>query len=326
LKILVIQTAFLGDVVLSTSLLNALINHNQPTTVDILVRKGNESLLNGFPGLRRIIVWNKKQGKYRTLVQLLRRIREEKYDAVITLQRFGATGFLTALSGATFRIGYQKNPFSMLFTHRVEHKIGGPDFLHEIQRNDTLLKPLVVKGGYQPALFPSLEDYQKVWPWKTQEYFCIAPTSVWFTKQVPASKWLELIKNILNRNSSSTIYLLGGPDDRDACNIIARNSDSSNVKVLAGELSLLQTAALMKDAAMNYVNDSAPLHLASSMNAPVRAFFCSTVPSFGFGPLSQNSKIREVSGLACRPCGIHGHKSCPEKHFRCALDLTMDPE
>lgn len=321
-----IQTAFLGDVVLSTSLLNALRNHPQPITIDILVRKGNESLLNGFPGLRRIIIWNKKQGKYRTLVQLLIRIREEKYDAVITLQRFEATGLLTALSGATYRIGFQKNPFSMLFSHRADHKIGGPDFLHEIQRNDSLLKPLGVKGGFQPALFPSEEDYQKVFKWKSKEYYCIAPTSVWFTKQVPASKWLELIKIITTRSSSSSIYLLGGPDDRDACNEIARNSGSSNVKVLAGELSLLQTAALMRDAAMNYVNDSAPLHLASSMNAPVRAFFCSTVPSFGFGPLSQNSMIREVSGLTCRPCGIHGHKSCPEKHFRCAFDLNMVPE
>lgn len=326
MKILVIQTAFIGDVVLSTSLLHALRNHPQPIAIDILVRKGNESLLHDFPGLRKVIIWDKKQGKYRTLIKLLRQIRQEKYHAVINLQRFGATGMLTALSRARFRIGYQKNPFSMFFTHKAEHKIGGADFLHEIQRNDTLLKPLGIEGGFQPALFPSEKDYQKVSIWKSQKYYCIAPTSVWFTKQVPASKWLELIKNIVERNSFSPIYLLGGPDDRAVCNDIARNSGTSNVKVLAGELSLLQTAALMKDAVMNFVNDSAPLHLASSMNAPVRAFFCSTVPSFGFGPLSRDSMVREVSGLSCRPCGIHGHNSCPEKHFRCALELNMIPE
>lgn len=326
MKILVIQTAFLGDVVLSTSLLQALINHPTHPVTDVLVRKGNESLLSGFHGIRNTMVWTKNHGKYRSLFKLLKRIRQEKYDAVITLQRFGATGILTAFSGAMYRIGYQKNPFSVFFTHRVEHKIGGSAFPHEIQRNDTLLSPLGITGGFLPVLFPSIEDYQIVAQWKTPDYFCIAPTSVWFTKQVPASKWLELIRNLMARNKASTIYLLGGPSDREACIEIAQLSGSDKVKVLAGELSLLQTAALMKDAEMNYVNDSAPLHLASAMSAPVRAFYCSTIPAFGFGPLSRNAKIREVEGLPCKPCGIHGHKSCPKKHFRCAMDLNMTPE
>jgi heptosyltransferase-2 len=74
---------------------------------------------------------------------------------------------------------------------------------------------------------------------------------------------------------------------------------------------------------MNYVNDSAPMHLCSAMNAPVTAVYCSTVPQFGFGPLSGNSNIVEVSEkLSCRPCGLHGFKKCPENHFKCALNIT----
>jgi heptosyltransferase-2 len=87
-------------------------------------------------------------------------------------------------------------------------------------------------------------------------------------------------------------------------------------------MSFLQTAALMKDAKMNYVNDSAPLHLASSVNAPVTAIFCSTVPEFGFGPLSDNSYIVETEeDLDCRPCGLHGFAKCPKTHFKCATNI-----
>ncbi|HRD40922.1 MAG TPA: glycosyltransferase family 9 protein, partial [Bacteroidia bacterium] len=121
-----------------------------------------------------------------------------------------------------------------------------------------------------------------------------SPSSVWFTKQLPESKWIELI-NLLS--SDVTVYLLGAKGDVEFCNRIKSQDSRANTKVLAGELNLLQSAALMKDAQMNYVNDSAPLHLCSAMNAPVTSFFCSTVPAFGFTPLSDQTKIVEVKNL-----------------------------
>jgi heptosyltransferase-2 len=78
----------------------------------------------------------------------------------------------------------------------------------------------------------------------------------------------------------------------------------------------------MKEAVMNFTNDSAPLHLASAVNAPVTVIYCSTIPGFGFGPLSGDSTIIETrEKLDCRPCGLHGLKACPEKHFRCATTI-----
>ena len=148
------------------------------------------------------------------------------------------------------------------------------------------------------------------------DYVTISPTSVWFTKQWPAEKWVKLI-NVLPKNIK--VFLLGAPTDKDVCGQIATQSNHPLVEVKAGELSLLQSAALMKNAQMNYVNDSAPLHLASSMNAPVTALFLSTVPSFGFTPLSDKSSVLETSEkLACRPCGLHGKSACPLGHFKCA--------
>ena len=91
---------------------------------------------------------------------------------------------------------------------------------------------------------------------------------------------------------------------------------------LAGKLGFLESAALQEGAVMSYVNDSAPMHFASAMNAPVTAVYCSTLPSFGFGPLSDKSHIVEVKEkLACRPCGLHGRKACPLNHFDCAMKI-----
>src|SRR5690606_19138085 len=105
---------------------------------------------------------------------------------------------------------------------------------------------------------------------------------------------------------------------------LADASESSKVHNLAGELDLLESAALISLAQMTHVNDSAPLHLASAMNAPVTAYFCSTVPEFGFGPLSETHKIVQTSeALSCRPCGLHGKKSCPEGHFKCGTGIKV---
>jgi len=120
-------------------------------------------------------------------------------------------------------------------------------------------------------------------------------------------------------NPHLLIYLLGGKADEESCQWIKNHSTHPNIIVMAGKLSFLESAALMKNGKMNYVIDSSPLHLASAVDAPVAAVFCSTVPSYGFGPLSSVKRIIETSEiLPCRPCGLHGHKQCPEKHFKCA--------
>ncbi len=94
---------------------------------------------------------------------------------------------------------------------------------------------------------------------------------------------------------------------------------------LCGKLNILQSAALIRNAKMNYVNDSAPMHIASAMNAPTTAIFCSTIPDFGFGPIASNARIIETKEkLSCRPCGLHGLKRCPEKHFKCSYNIDIE--
>jgi ADP-heptose:LPS heptosyltransferase len=323
-KILIIQTAFIGDVILATPLLQEAHRCFPQAQLDVLVRKGNEELLRNFPGLNQILIWDKRKSKHKNLWRMLFLIREENYDIVVNIQRFAATGILTGFSGAKKRIGFDKNPFSFLLTNTIKHTIDGSINIHESQRNLKLIESFGANLNTKPILFPSAQDFESVKVHKTDSYYCIAPTSVWYTKQVPAMKWLELIRYVQQTDSNAFIYLLGGPDDKAACMDIEKQSNYSKVKTLAGQLSFLQTAALMKNAIRNFVNDSAPMHIASAMNAPVTAYYCSTIPAFGFGPLSDIQNIVEVKNLSCRPCGLHGYKSCPEGHFKCGLELKMD--
>lgn len=343
-KILVIQTAFIGDVVLATALIEKLHAYYPEAHIDFLVRKGNEALLAGHPWLNEVLIWDKKQNKLKNLIKLIRRIRRERYDKVINVQRFTATGLLTAFSGAKETIGFDKNPLSRFFTKRIPHIVSAParagsitpdssaPTLHEIHRNQALIRHLTDPQAARPRLYPTPVDEARVKPYKSRPYITISPASVWFTKQYPKEKWAEFIGKL---PPGTTVYLLGAPSDKPLCQYILSHapqtiSDNVNIDLtatattaevidLSGQLTFLQSTALMRDAAMNYVNDSAPLHFASAVNAPVTAVYCSTIPAFGFGPLSDQSFIVDIlEPLDCRPCGLHGYKACPRGHFNCA--------
>ena len=320
-KILVIQTAFIGDVVLATALIENLHQQWPEVKMDILVRKGNESLFESHPFLNQVLVWDKKNNKYHHWVGLLFKIRSNQYDVVINAQRFAATGAWTALSGAKIKIGFNKNPFSFLFTNSVVHQFSEKG-QHEIDRNHQLLSSLFVSKVAMPKLYPTASDELAVINYQQAPYLCIAPASVWFTKQFSIEKWVDLINQI---PFEGPIYLIGGPGDKLLCDQILQKINRKSVVNLAGRLSFLASAALQKKAVLNYVNDSAPMHFASAVNAPVVAVYCSTLPDFGFGPLSDHSFIVQTNeALTCRPCGIHGKKQCPLKHFDCAKTIKMD--
>lgn len=339
-QFLLIQTAFLGDAVLATSILEKLHAHYPNAAIDLVVRKGNEGLFTAHPFLRTVHVWDKRQGKTRSLLTLIGRIRKQRYDHVINAQRFFSTGLMTVLSGGKETIGFDKNPLSFLFSRKVEHVISVPSTndgrslsttgekrqsIHEVDRSNGLIAHLTDGSRPLPRLYPSVTDREKAralqsrWIQDHSSYVTIAPASVWFTKQWPESKWIELIRVLPKERQ---VFIIGAPGDTElAQRIIAASGRGVD---LTRDLRLLESAALMEGAAMNYVNDSAPLHMASAMNAPVTVVFCSTVPEFGFGPLRENGRVVETSEpLDCRPCGLHGHKACPKGHFKCALGIDI---
>jgi heptosyltransferase-2 len=310
LKILVIQTAFIGDAILATAVLESLHHWNNKASIDFMVRRGNESLFEDHPYINHLYVWYKAKNKISNLIKLAFEIRKRKYDLVINLHRFASSGFITSISGAKDKRGFDKNPLAFFYNKKVTHDLSSG--LHETERNHLLIADFVGEKPSKPKLYPSSKIFESIKHLQFENYVCLAPASVWFTKQMPEVKWEQFV------------YLLGAPGDLNLCNAIASNVAHKNVAVLAGKLSLLQSAALMYKATMNYVNDSAPMHLCSATNAPVTVFFCSTIPQFGFGPLSDNSKIVEATiPLDCRPCGIHGFRACPQQHFKCGNNIEI---
>jgi heptosyltransferase II len=317
-NILVIQTAFIGDAILASSVIEKMHAAFPLAKVSVLVREGNESIYAGHPFLHEVLTWKKKENKLPNLFNLIRRIRRNKYDCVVNCHRYLSSGIIAGFSGARHIAGFKENPLSFLFNTTARHKIG--DGSHETDRYHRLISDVVTGGPSKPRLYPSPIDREKVSPLAEGPFVCMAPASVWSTKQLPAEKWIELCNTM---PASLRVYLIGAPADRELCESIRKQALREDITVLAGELSLLQSCALMSKARMNYVNDSAPLHLASSVNAPVTAFFCSTVPAFGFGPLSDRQEVRGVNDLPCRPCGLHGYRACPLKHFKCGHLMPM---
>ena len=356
-RFLIIQTAFIGDVILATVLIEKLYADFPGAKIDFLLRKGNEGLLFNHPYLNEVLIWNKKENKTKNLFEIIKIIQKNKYDKVINVQRFFSTGLLTALSKAKEKIGFNKNPLSFLFDIKVKHVIGTKENpVHEVQRNLSLIKHFTSDKPATVKLYPSEKDYNKAQKivngeWsimnrqtsnvnnesssvnrgkpetenrkpETHNYICIAPTSVWFTKQYPKEKWIEFLQQLSNEIK---IFLIGASSDKFLCDEIKNALQGKSIINLCGELSFLESAALMQNAKMNYVNDSAPMHIASAMNAPVAAVFCSTVTWFGYTPLSDRSFVVEKDEpLYCRPCTTHGRRACPEKHFKCALDIKKE--
>lgn len=318
-KILIIQTAFIGDVILATSLIEACSEAFPDSEIHFMLRSGNEVLLKDNPKVKKIWIWDKSKFKYLELLKLIFKLRKYKFTHSFNIQRFFSTGLVMSLIKSEYKIGFDKNPLSFFYTHKVVHQIPSVKdgkILHEVERNLKLLwTQKNLKKTFRPKLY--LENTNLI---KTKTpYLVMAPTSVWFTKGWPLEKWAELCFKL----KDFTIYLVGAPSDKSACEIV--KSGQEHIINLAGKLSLTESAKLMTNAHRVIANDSAVLHLASSVNAPTTAIFCSTIPEFGYGPLSDDQKIIQTDAkLPCRPCGLHGKKACPLSHFDCGYKIDVD--
>ena len=120
-RFLIIQTAFIGDVILATPIIEKLHQHYPNARIDFLVRKGNGGLLKEHPYLSNVYIWKKTHRKYNNLFRLIYLVRSKNYDVVINVQRYFASGLITALSGAKMKIGFSKNPLSFTFQKKISH-------------------------------------------------------------------------------------------------------------------------------------------------------------------------------------------------------------
>ena len=327
-KILVIQTAFLGDLVLTTALFEY-IKKNYTGHLSVIVNKGTEDILRGNPFVDEVIPFDKKQVKKSigSLAGFIREIRARKFDMVISPHFSYRSSLISFFSGAVTRIGYRESGFSFLHTRTVKRPLRG---VHEVDKlfalvSDRVPDDIRIK---RPKLYFEKKDLKKIQSLMAKEklikdkFIVVAPSSVWETKRMPEDKFVEVIKNI-RKGQRASVVLVGSPRDEELCEKIKKHFQSG-VLNLAGKTSLIELSWLISQARAVVTNDSSPIHFASAHNIPTVAIFGATVRDFGYTPLADKNRIAEVSGLSCRPCGIHGGNQCPQKHFKCMNEQNPD--
>ena len=316
MKVLIIQTAFIGDVILSTALIEQVKQAKPEAEIHFVLRAGNEVLLQNNPHIHKVWVWNKKQ-KYKSLFGLISQLRKYQFDYCFNLQRFMNSGLMMGMIKADHKACFDKNPLSFLAHKKIEHKIPYIDdsgnILHEVDRNEKLLPK-----SWQNIQRLSPKMYFENDP-VIENSVVLAPKSVWFTKQWPIEYWKELAVKFAG--SGVRVHLIGAPSDSEDCAKIAEQSP--DIINHCGKLSLYESANLMRNVKRVFANDSAALHLASAVNTPSTAIFCSTVKEFGFYGLSDDSILLEDLSLECKPCGLHGRKACPLGHFKCGYNVEV---
>jgi len=321
-KILVIQTAFLGDVIMSTPLIRALREIFANAEIDVLTIPSTSIVFRECPHVNSVLHFDKKKlwRKIGSFIQLAFKLRKRKYDLAVSIQGSLTTSFLMLLGGIPTRVGFARQK---MVTIPVTHEKG----LHIRERYISLVKPFSDKNfDLQTELFWLNEDEHNsqtiIKEFRENGRFLvgIAPGSVWNTK-----RWLKeyfaTLLSLLEQENIQIIFI-GGGEDQLLCEEII---EQSNAKALnfAGKLSVLESAAVIQKLDLMITNDSAPLHIANAVKTDVVAFFGPTVRRFGCYPYRKNDKMLEID-LYCRPCSKHGGKKCPEKHFRCMREIKPE--
>jgi len=316
-RVVVIQTAFLGDVVLTTGLLTSLAERFGP--VDLVTTRAAAGLLEGHPAVRRVLVYDKRGGDRGIggLVRTARELRSAGYARAYLPHRSLRSAALALLARIPERIGFAGSPGALAYTRAVARPAAG----HEAERILALAGPELGGAPARVALGLTARDRSEAADWLAahgvaEPFVAMAPGSIWGTKRWPG--YAELAARI-----PEPVVIIGGPEDRALGETIAAAAPG-RVQVAAGALSLRGSAALLERARVLVTNDSAPLHLGSAVGTPIVAIFGPTIPGFGFGPRGEADRIIERTGLPCRPCSSHGPEVCPLGHHRCMKDLSVE--
>lgn len=327
---IIYQTAFIGDIILSSSMIALLKKADPECRIIFITTPAGETILCNDKRIEKLIVYDKRNADkgfagFMNKVKEVKQITGKDASVFISPHRFLRASVFGYLLGSKVRAGFKGSSLSFLYNRKAKYRFG----VHEIERNMDLLNAAfnnLLSGNVpeRPELFPSDKDYSLVqgrinkFSQSPRNMIAIAPGSVWKTKRWPLEYYKELINSLIAKRKK--IILIGGKEDRDICDDLA--APHAGALNLAGELSVLQSAAAIGICAALVTNDSAPLHLASAMNTPTVAIFGATTPDLGFGPLADKSVVLEQKELPCRPCGRHGSNSCPKKHFNCMNSIS----
>ena len=332
----VLNTAFLGDAVLTLPLLQSLRLRYPSAKIDFYVRGGLQSIFSPHPDISEVFEYDKRDGQkgIAGLLTLRRAIAARRYDLWISAHTSIRSGLLALASGAPVCIGYSKPRLNVLsYNRRVGRRFTELD---EIERLLELLRPLGAGPlSDWPELALGVEEQRAA-----GHFFAalqgpvlgVHPGSVWPTKRWSADAFAYVASAALR--AGAAVLLFGGPGEGDIVRqvkalIFAGQGDAApfclhgRLHDCSGSLTLPLLAAYIARLSCYLTNDSGPMHIAWSRRVPVTAIFGPTVRDLGFFPRGAGSTVFEAD-VECRPCGLHGPSVCPLGHHHCMT--RVEPE
>ncbi len=313
-RMLVVQSGFLGDVVLTTSLLGALRRRVPSSELVMLVTPAAAPLVARHPALDAVLVDAKRGdgGGVGGVLRLAGRLRRRRFTVAIAAHKSLRTALVLRAAGIPRRIGFASAPGARLYTERIPRPRDG----HDRDRLLALLAPFGAVMGAEPCapwvaldaatharaaalLAPLLASGRPL--------AGICPGAAWRTKRWPADAYGALVRGL--EADGFACVLMGAADERAITAAVGAAAGGLGLD-LAGSTDVAVLAAILARMTVVVTNDSAPMHVASALGVPQVAIFCATVPGQGYGPLGARAAVVEKD-LACRPCGRHGGERCP---------------
>jgi heptosyltransferase-2 len=323
-RILVIQTAFIGDAILTLPMVEKLKEKFPSDAIDVLCIPSAQEIFASSPFVSEVIVLDKR-GNHKSIFQLIKfanQIKLRKYSKIFSAHRSFRTSFIVMQSGVRETYGFSNSSMFHVYKHAVEYEHG----IHEIQRNLKLIGADYTSENWRiiPKVVVSETSRNKIMQFisslgSEQKLIAVAPGSVWETKKYPEKYYLEIISSFVKK--SYKVIVTGSEADRELCERIA-STYPGNVISCAGMFTITESIELLKQVKLLITNDSAPTHMGMCADIPALTIYCSTIPEFGFYPYNKKSSYISYNDINCKPCGIHGYKKCPLSHFECALNLT----
>lgn len=322
---LIIRLSSLGDILLTTPSIRCLRQAYPKARIDVLIRAQYRGLLEGNPHLSNLILFP-DQGDFAALRKTASELRC-RYDVVIDLHTGLRSFYLRRRLRADRILRYRKKRLQRWVLVKLKKNIYREEFSVPVAYIRSMAKLGVQDDGKGLEWFAAKERRNSFLALcgleaaPVPQPIALCPGASHFTKRWPIEKWRELGKRLLDAGEPA-LWVFGGSEDSEAGEFLFR-LHPERVLNFCGKLDLALSGAGISFCRLAITHDAGPAHMAAAVGTPVVDIFGSTVPQFGFSPFRIPHRIAEKK-LHCRPCSHLGYSKCPQDHFRCMKDQSVD--
>lgn len=328
-RILVIRLSSLGDIILTTPVLDVLKDNYRNSEISFLTKQKYQGLFESDPRVYSVIYFE-PEGKDKGisgLLRLIKNLNHQKVDLIVDLHSNLRSSLIRLLVKAKKKVHYRKKLIRrLLMVHFKRWKV------KPISTIDNNLKSLGEMGIKAWSRIPKLysKNENKIWAenfftenglLKDEILVGIAPGARWEMKRWDLDKFFSVTKS-LSQDLPAKILLVGDKDDLKPIEGI-ENYVGKERTIQAVDLPLDRLIPLVERCDLFISNDSGPMHLASAMGVPTIGIFGPTSPGLGFSPSGLEDKVF-WAGVECSPCSLHGEKDCVKESRYCMYKIKPE--